>query len=73
MPSQQQQPEEEPLLVDITPKIAADMLAILDHMPEYEIEPTAEEIVAMAISYLKNQLESGKTQFGEGGQQRQSK
>ena len=73
MPSQQQQQEEEPLLVEITPKIAADMLAILDHMPESEIEPTAEEIVAMAISYLKNQLESGKTQFVEGGQQAPSK
>jgi hypothetical protein len=70
---QQQQSKEEPLLVEITPKIAADMLVILDYMPESEEEPTAEEIVAMAISYFKNQLESGETQFVEGGQQAPSK
>ena len=39
----------------------------------FEIELTAEEIVAMAISYFKNQLESGETQFVEGGQQAPSK
>jgi hypothetical protein len=70
---QQQQSKEEPLPVEITPKIAADMLVILDYIPESEEEPTAEEIVAMAISYFKNQLESGETQFVEGGQQAPSK
>lgn len=45
------------------------MLAILDHIPEPEEEPTAEEIVVMVISYFENQLESGEPQFVEGGQQ----
>ena len=69
MTSQQQQPEEGPLLVEITPKIASDILVILKHMPKTEIEPRLEEVVAAAVSYFRIRLVSGEVQFVEDGQQ----
>jgi hypothetical protein len=69
----QQQIENEPLLVEITPKLASEILVILKYMPKTETEPTLEEVVATAVSYFRNRLESGEVQFVEDGQQALSK
>jgi hypothetical protein len=63
----QQQTEGEPLLfeIEITPKVAQDLLVILKHLPKTETEPTLEEVVAIAVSYFRSRLESGEAQFVE--------
>ena len=71
--SNQPQNEDEPLLVEITPEIASDLLIILKHMPRTEAEPTLEEVVAMAVSYFRGRLERGETEFVEDEEQAQSK
>jgi hypothetical protein len=68
-----QQVEDEPLLVEITPEIASDLLVILKHMPRAETEPTLEEVVAMAVAYFRGRLERGETEFVEDEDEAQSK
>ena len=65
----QKQTESKPLLVEVTPKIASDILVILKHMPKTEIEPTLEEVVAAAVSYFRIRLDSGEVQLIDDGQQ----
>lgn len=59
----QEQDENEPLLLEITPSIASDLLAIYQHIPKTETEPTLEEVVAMATSHFRSRLERGETQI----------
>jgi hypothetical protein len=55
-------PEDEPLLLEITPEIASDLLVICQYMPESKEEPTLEEILAITVSNFRVQLEYAGTQ-----------
>jgi len=59
----QQQNGDEPLLMEITPEIASNLIVIYEYMPKSEVEPTLEEIVTMAVSYFRSRLEHGETQI----------
>ena len=63
--------EYEPLLVEITPPMAADLIVILEHMPSLNEdldESLIQSAVAMTISYMRTRLESGDCQFLDGAQ-----
>ena len=58
--------EYEPLLVEITPPMAADLIVILEHMEglnEDLDESLIQSAVAMTISYMRTRLESGDCQL----------
>ena len=56
------EPEDEPLLLEITPEIASDLLVIFQYMPESKEEPTLEETLAIIVSNFRVQLEYAGTQ-----------
>ena len=65
--TEEQQTEDGPLFLEITPKIASDLISIYNHIPKTEEEPTLEEVVAMAVSYFRSRLEQGtEILIGEG-------
>lgn len=58
--------EYEPLLVEITPPMAADLIVILEHMADLNgdlDESLIQSAVAMTINYMRTRLESGDCQL----------